>query len=387
MNNAIYVIDPGMMEAGGHHAALIETLVESNLNKVRLSLVAHKNLDSGLAKKAEMAGILIKRHFECNFYQHYEDGLKLKLAGTQSYIRHLAVEYTRILSSIVETVKYEKVVCFYPCLNWEHALALNLALSSIGEDSCSLTHKACCMFKPPESTSSNNILYRMAFQRLNSFETVRLFASDWETREYFLTLDINIVDIHPCYLMPWKTIEIVRKANEDIPHILLYMGDAKVSKGFNQLPALVQDYLIAFGGDVRLTIQYTLAWDYPELAETIKELDKLSGKHEQLTVDKSFWPIKKVVSTFNSIDAAVCGYDIDTYEKKSSGLAWLAAFFKVPVAILGPCWIERELLRLDSPCQSRQFSTDIKHCEKAVEHKINGYFSTIFSDLLSWLLK
>tara|TARA_B100000519_G_scaffold203369_1_gene225980 strand:- start:25578 stop:26741 length:1164 start_codon:yes stop_codon:yes gene_type:complete len=387
MKNAIYVIDPGMMEAGGHHAALIETLVESDLSNVRLSLIAHKNLDCSLAKKAEMAGILIQRHFECNFYQHYEDGLRLKLSGIQSYIRHLAVEYTRILSSIIDTVKNEKVVCFYPCLNWEHALALNLALSNIGDDGCSLTHKVCCMFKPPESCSSNDIHYRIGFQRLGKLEGVELYASDWETREYFLRLEVNIIDIHPCYLMPWMTIDKVRKAVGQRPHILLYMGDAKVNKGFNQLPALVIDYLTEFSGNVRLTIQYTLAWDYPELVESINELDQLSGKYEQLTVDKSFWPMKKVVNTFNSIDAAVCGYDIDTYMNKSSGLAWLAAFFGVPVAISGSCWIERELFRLNSPCQSRQFSTEIKQYEKVGKHNLNEYFSSIFSDFLSWLLK
>lgn len=383
MNNAIYVIDPGMMEAGGHHAALIETLVESNLNKVRLSLVAHKNLDSGLAKKAEMAGILIKRHFECNFYQHYEDGLKLKLAGTQSYIRHLAVEYTRILSSIVETVKYEKVVCFYPCLNWEHALALNLALSSIGEDSCSLTHKACCMFKPPESTSSNNILYRMAFQRLNSFETVRLFASDWETREYFLTLGINIVDIHPCYLMPWATVEKGRKKRGEKPHILLYLGDAKENKGFLRLPSLVKQLLAFYNYRVSLTVQYTLSWEYPALGNAVAQLNQLSNDYKQLQLITQFWSTTDILRCMNETDLVVCSYDTQVYQHKSSGLVWLASYFNVPVILRGECWLSREFVRLGSPCVINPTLT-IQDSPQVTQGD-RFYRESLYADLLTWL--
>lgn len=387
MKNAIHVIDPGMMEAGGHHAALVETLIESELKDVSMSLVVHKSFDGQLAKKAETVGIVINRHFECNFYQHYEDGLELKLVGVQWYIRRLAIEYLSILKATINTADSDKVACFYPCLNWEHAFALNLALSSLAVEDKRITHKACCMFTPSESNSSNDVLYRVAFHQLSKRKGVELYASDWETKEYFSNLNIDIVDIHPCYLMPWNNIEQFRNKSEQRPQILLYMGDAKVNKGFKRLPALVRDYLSKFDGRVKLTIQFTLTWDSPELVRTIEELDRLVGEHEQLTVDKSFWSTKKVVETFNSIDAVVCSYDTDTYKNKSSGLAWLAAFFEVPMAVLGPCWLERELLRLDSPCQTSPFSNELKQIEGHGGSKRNGYFNSMFSDLLSWLLK
>ena len=49
---SVFVIDPGMMEAGGHHAALLETLIETRQNDVNLSVFTHVELDNELYVKS-----------------------------------------------------------------------------------------------------------------------------------------------------------------------------------------------------------------------------------------------------------------------------------------------------------------------------------------------
>ena len=50
---SVFVIDPGMMEAGGHHAALLETLIHSESEDTTVSVLTHKHLDNELETKAK----------------------------------------------------------------------------------------------------------------------------------------------------------------------------------------------------------------------------------------------------------------------------------------------------------------------------------------------
>ncbi|MEC8376451.1 MAG: hypothetical protein VX078_16785, partial [Pseudomonadota bacterium] len=114
----IVVIDPGMMEAGGHHAALLETLFEAEKEDVNLAVFSHKQLDKNLADKAFSGKIELHKHFETNFYQFYDNGLQLKVSGLQQYIRRLATEYREVFKLLADLKPQEETVCFYPCLNW-----------------------------------------------------------------------------------------------------------------------------------------------------------------------------------------------------------------------------------------------------------------------------
>jgi len=54
----IYVIDPGMREEGGHHAALASTLLSyQKLDSVNLTLITHRLLDPGLLSRATKSGV------------------------------------------------------------------------------------------------------------------------------------------------------------------------------------------------------------------------------------------------------------------------------------------------------------------------------------------
>lgn len=385
MKNAIYVIDPGMMEAGGHHAALIETLVDSNLNKVRLSLIAHKNLDSGLAKKAEMAGILVKRHFECNFYQHYDDSLQLKFSGLHFYIRELAWEYIQALKQIAELSGRNKAICFYPCLNWEHASALSLSLSKLEGEINNLVHKICCMFKPNQINNEIRLLYSHAFRQLKKLPAVHLYASDWETKEFYTSIGVVIEGYHPCYLLPWNTISLIPKpSSSEEPHFLLYLGDAKEDKGFKELPILVQRFIKEYHGRVKLSIQYTMAWGSPALIEVEKELRILSNQFSQLNVYPIFWNTSELVSMIKSVTAIICTYDTKVYQTKSSGLAWLSSYLKTPVVIKNECWLSREIKRLGYlSFISKSLVVNSKFTN--IKFKETSYGSSIYRDFTAWL--
>jgi hypothetical protein len=385
MTKALYVIDPGLMEAGGHHAALLDTLIVSEHVGFDICVKSHVMIDDDLKEKATRFGIKVEPHFNSNFYEHYDDSLFLKISGMQFFIRQLAFEYGQVLRELQLVSNSEKITCLYPCLNWEHAAALNLAISLLPKNMPTISHKICCMFKPMAEGSEGSVHYRLAFSQLSRNNGVQLYASDWETREYYADLGIPIVGFHPCYLLPWQSLLPTKSTQPDIPHFLLYMGDAKLNKGFDSLPALVERYLDEYLGNVRLTIQYTLAWENPELKAAINKLELLSKRHHQLELHKHFWPTSELVKVINSVTAIVCTYDADVYQKKSSGLAWLAAFFNKSVILQGESWLSREFERLRHPYIVNPSRKQAYFENADVRLEESDYYKALFSDFFTWL--
>lgn len=381
---SVFVIDPGMMEAGGHHAALLETLVETRKNDIKLSVFAHKALDNDLYAKALGSCISVHRHFTTNFYQHYENSSDLKISGIQQYIRLLAWEYSQALSDLCkQNETNDQIVCFYPCMNWEHASALSLALASMSWSQI-VHHKVCCMFQPLKSSKNMDVYYKSAFRQLRKNSTVKLYASDWETKNYYNSLSLHIDDFHPCYLLPWHKLNTSKSQVAGIPHVLAYFGDAKINKGFCKLPGLVKRLLLAYERNIRITVQFTLAWENPALATSISELRTLANEYEEVTCENKFWSVSELVQKLNNITYIICTYEVDDYQNKSSGLAWLASFFSIPVVIEGECWLTREFDRIgvnylvSSELSDRTPSFIKKETE-------GGYKRALFDNINNWL--
>lgn len=385
---SVFVIDPGMMEAGGHHAALLETLIHSKSDDALVSVLTHKQLDNDLETKAKNSGIQVLRFFSTNFYQHYEDSLDLHLSGTQHYIRLLAWEYACAIKLVAESGPEKDIVCFYPCLNWEHASAISLALTMNGEQ-YNFTHKVCCMFKPLKIDPQSELLYKYAFGKLAKHSNVKLFASDWETREYYEELGINIQGFHPCYLLPWTRLNKQKTISPEIPHFLLHMGDAKKNKGFLRLPEVIVEAIAKFKGKVKLTVQYTLAWDYPELEPVISTLKRLEKEYPaQLQVHTNFWSKDELQSVITTLSGVVCTYDSHSYQNKSSGLAWLCAYYYLPIIFIGQqtFWMHREMDRLGMTYYRSidTFTDNVGEIPMLVS--CNSYYGSLFEDCLTWVV-
>ena len=384
---SVFVIDPGMMEAGGHHAALLETLSHSNSEDTMVSVLTHKQLDNELETTAKNNGIQVHRYFSTNFYQHYEDSLELNLSGMQHYIRLLAWEYACAIKLAAQGLTNHEVICFYPCMNWEHASAISLALT-MSDEKYQCTHKVCCMFKPLKIERQSELLYKYSFGQLAKHSGVELFASDWETREYYEGLGISIRGLHPCYLLPWGSLNKQKKINTNTPHFLVYMGDAKENKGFLRLPEVITEAIGKFSGKVKLTVQYTLAWDYPELTPVINTLKRLEKEYRaQVQVHARFWSKDELQSVMTSLSGVICMYDSLTYQNKSSGLAWLCGYYNLPIIFINQqtFWMHREMARLGITYY-RSINDLIDNMPIVPNsERCKNYYNNLFEDCLTWV--
>lgn len=393
----IWVLDPGMMEAGGHHAALAETLCQAMTSRADLSVkvFAHKLLDKQLLERFESSGISSELSFDSVFYKHFHDGADLGFAGLQQYTRTLALEYKGLLVRAIEQAKLQSMIVFLPCLNWEHASALGFAVKQLEFElnSNRVRIVACAMYTPNSSDqvlSRKSIWYKLAFASLMNYQFLSLYCSEQELcMAYADLLMINKLDVHPCYLIDWASANktIAQKTDSSKKLYLLYLGDAKEDKGFNRLPEVLQNGLETTDSNVEFLIQFTLAWEYPEIMTTVDALKTLAENESRLTLHHGFWSNDDVIRRLQQIDGAICTYDTEAYQHKSSGLVWMLAFFNKPVILSDNCWLSREAERLNVPL-AIDSDLNVKCFDQlnVTAAKNSSYADNLFMPLFNWLL-
>lgn len=392
----LVIIDPGLYEVGGHHAALLNTVAaKEQTTPVDITIYSSLNIAEELRDFAPRQKLKINPWFNSNFYQHFDDNTNFKSAAINTFIRGLALEFKSAIVDVLACGSIDdELIFWYPCVNWEHASALSLALNQLANSEqyrgCACTHKVCSMFMSQQPENKRcNLPYETAFKRLNKCPSVELYASDWELREYLECLNIDVCGIHPCYLLPWANIECAKKesamAESSTKTFLLYMGDAKENKGFTQLPSLVQSLSVSHPNDVKFIVQYTMTWSSPALSIAEQQLAELADQIENLAVHKVFWSVKELVYNLNATDLIFCTYEPSAYQFKSSGLAWLASFFNTPVVLRGESWLARELSRLQHPFEVSPSLTYSTQLLDITISQATEYRSSLFIEPIDWL--
>jgi hypothetical protein len=258
-------------------------------------------------------------------------------------------------------------------------------------------HLVCCaMYSPLNNVGSATraLWFKLGFQTLQQQAFVSLYCSEFETCEaYRAILGSDNIRIHPCYLMDWQSIQPsnLQDAPFKLPNktYLLYMGDAKEDKGFNRLPSLLKQALANTSVDTTFIIQFTLAWDYPEIQHSLDALKALAKNEPRLILHQGFWSNTEVAYVMQHVQGAVCTYDTQAYKHKSSGMLWMLAYFNCPFIIAAPCWLSREAERLDANYKisnNLHFDDVILQSNLAPKQPIT-YAQNLFKPLLTWLLE
>ena len=130
-----------------------------------------------------------------------------------------------------------------------------------------------------------------------------------------------------------------------------------------------------------------MTWSSPELAEAERQLTELAEQVENLELHKTFWSVEELIHVLSSTDLLYCTYEASAYHAKSSGLAWLASFFNVPIVLRGESWLTREFTRLHHPFEvspTLTYSTQL--LDKTVS-RATEYRNSLFLEPIDWLYK
>lgn len=394
---SLAIIDPGLMEAGGHHAGLASMLLD-DLEQGKgepLLFVCHQQVDKRLLARIENLQLPVAPLFSANFYQVCQP--LESLPDYDHLIAPLAQEYAHAFK-ITNEGTADRSVILCPCVSWQHALAMNVGLALFkrnNENNQSCVIAVCAMFNPGLTDNGITIdgsvarFNQLAFSWLDNHSEVTLFASDEELScayQHLLNRPLPL-PIHPCYLMNWQQFSAeLQQVNREENRVILYTGDAKLNKGFLLLPKLVTSNL-RHHPHTTWVIQFTQNWPLPELEQAILELENIAAGTPQVELVKGYWQPTEMMRQFARASAILLPYSSSAYLYKSSGVLWLAAFSKLKILLTEQSWLSREAERLGLNWQLTESSILPLVANDESQDSSDGviYKNKLYRDIWDWL--
>ncbi|WP_188919118.1 hypothetical protein [Shewanella saliphila] len=218
----------------------------------------------------------------------------------------------------------------------------------------------------------------MAFRHLAKHDSIKFFATDYELQIIYKKL-LNIeVDIQPCLLLGDERCNAEEGKNNTASSknhgntncrgkCILYTGDAKLNKGFASLP-LITEHLAKSKPNYDFFIQYSISNESKLLRDIAKELERVTEKNKNVTIENKFIEHNDLMGLFKSSDTIFFNYDSEIYKLQSSGVLWLAAYHGLSVISMTKNWIERESARLNLEYRYSDDVNGIVKCLDASRH-------------------
>lgn len=351
------IIDPGLMRASGHHAALAEVITSGTLGQNwQVDYICHRMVSEDIRAALEEYGCRVQASFDINFYENFNQ--QRGMGDIQPYLRQAAEEYRAALEFVTQAD--DEVICFYPSINWDHAMALSLVLAQWQKEARPVHRQLCCaMFNPGVDHHGHALDMQLelnagiAFKALAACPGVEIQASDGELSRKYARLLQRPVPVHPCYLTDWRKLPTVEEREvEDAGtpiRITLYLGEAKADKGFCRLPSLVRHLLNEVNRELKIYIQYTLVWPDAKVEKVGDELKALASKEPRLILERDFLSDEQFHQRLQASDIMVFTYEKAEYGQKNSGILYFMAWYGIPTLFLVDTWLNREARRLSLP--------------------------------------
>ena len=422
--------DPGLREYGGHHPAMVNAIANTPAainGDIQLNVFCNKNCSDEFINKTKSKQVEINKHFATDFYEYfYKDP---SLVSINTYINQLTKEYLNVfeqcseeLQSAKSSLKIERTIFLYHTLNWEHATALASAIDIYNKHHCiPLNHCVFLMFNPIKYNEKGHLKnrqflnFKLGFSLLAKQKCVQYYASEIELQQNYQFLLFNdnqsnnednrlkkieyndqikkIIPIHPCGLVGQDSGNDNIKKNREI---ILFTGDAKANKGFLTLPSLVKKLTKnIIEKDVKFIIQYTITNDEDVLRQVDISLQSLAKSDERIKLINRFWSHSELHQHFAKAACIVFNYDSSIYKNQSSGMLWLAAYYRLNMIFLTTNWLKREAERLECQytiCSDDDLSQKVRKYVMQNNHYFNEvptskYRELLFQDIGAWLLK
>jgi hypothetical protein len=363
----VVILDPALRELGGHHPATIQALAESETiknGKLNIDVLAHRDCSPQALLSSPVDHVTLIPYFATDFYQHFYQ--QPEIAPLQPYIHQLAREYFSAIMVSLDQHADKSILFWCHTLSWQHAYALAIALELLQKKKRKNINYSVIiglMYQPsPPGTVLNEqqltlnlrqkMKFDLAFRYLARQPSLTLFAADYELQQGYqrlLSKQISqAIAIQPCLLLGSSPPVIQRPKRQQV---MLYVGDAKINKGFLQLADIAQQ-LVKRYPEIQFIAQYSITNDGAALADIDRRLLHLSHQYDNFSVINHFIEHQTLMSLFSNSCAIIFNYDSKTYQHQSSGVLWLAAYYQLTVFCLTETWVMREAARLGLSCQA-----------------------------------
>lgn len=380
------VLDPALGKTGAHNRGFAQLLAKQGFEPGSVGIWCNTSIADDLQTELASHDVAVAPMFTVDFYQ-----LTTKTGGIAdhwSWIHGLAKEYRRALDDVLSHWSDGEVRVLYHTLSWEHAAALAQAIGTLGSRGRRLRHLVLLMYWPGVDAGGTLLdtrkymNFRLAFRSLSALDGVSLYAgcSEYAAAYAHLLEWSHPLPVHPCFLGDWR--ERPSAWERWRQQELLYLGEIKQDKGFLALPEKLSALLSALNRnpDHRYLIQFVNVRNEAARA-VLDSLQTIASQHPEVELHHGFWPDEKLHAVLSESSVLHLDYDRDLYAHKTSGLLWMAAWYRLAVALPRDTWLAREAARLGVPV------IDPASGEARVDHAAydRDYFTTIFTPFWDWL--
>lgn len=405
----LVIVDPAFGISRGHHECFFQKIVNSSFTKnYQLHYAVDKAISEEGIKQLETHNIMCNKVFDVNFYESYNSSI-FQYDEISFKIRLLAKQFISLFYLYKNDA--DNIVFLYHTLYWDHALALSLAMqvyeNKESYKASSPKHLLFFMFHPGigqggETNNKTELFYfKMALRGLTKIKSACLFTSNAEYLVAYNRLTGKSEVNHPSrfYLHPNPFAEY-SKFNEiylerivktrKLSQILLYMGEAKVEKGFMRLPERAEQFLQICSKNEKVVVQFTVNPPISiSLKSVIDQLVLLAQKDTRLILHNYFWTEKELQQQLNNTSLFVLDYNVTQYKNKTSGALWLAGAWHIPILGCKDCWLAREAKRLGIIYKEISQLTDRSALMKIMNNKLTvptEYAKEISQPFDQWLM-
>ena len=379
----IFVLDPGLKNATGHHMALLEYFEKHLDQNNTVHYFCAQEFDArNLTASNCFSNVSVYPTFKCKFYTNYNK--LIKYTDANDYVLSLSQEYFETLFGL--EISSNIINVLLPTLLWDHALAFDQALRryKLSSPDIQINIVALLMFNPTGSETIEDktmeLNSTMAFKALSRHPEVQFYAGDQEAMEEYRRIlgNDDSVNLHPCFLVSQtgKEIELPEK------YVIGYLGDAKKEKGFIMLPEVIDRFLSSQCKHT-LLIHYTLESQCQELLSVEENIQLKAASHCNIEVVKGYLPDTELQSYLANSVQIILNYDENVYSKKTSGIVWLAARHGILITCSRKTWMWREYSRLAGTKQI-SLSHD-QHVAERSNSMNSDYYKQIFAPFVPWL--
>ncbi|WP_428243088.1 hypothetical protein [Gynuella sp.] len=391
----LVIMDPALGICEGHHAGFIEALgqtLPSLPEQKSVIIVCHHDINEQTATKLTQQGFRVAPHFKVDFYHNLNKPYSSSTEKS-TFVRELAKQYISIIQN-----RNSQSLYLYHTMNWDHCQAINLALTYLVERKCSSLghHVLLLMFHCGINHLGHTthplikMQFKAALKRLAKLKSVSLQTSNAEYLNSYnqLLAPAKDLKLHPNIFAGandnGKTPKKADRSTDTSP-IILYMGDIKAEKGFLNLPNRLKQLLPKV--DTSIIIQYSGKLPAaPVFKQCQQELQNMAAQHPKIELIPHFWNQQELHKALAHASLLVMDYDPTVYAEKTSGTLWLSASYRLPIALNGHSWLNREADRLGL-CWT---TIDDIHKVKSQRHKTaqipeNSYKQELETPFWTWL--
>ena len=387
-------IDLGLTSPSGHHYSIACNLKEYFRNKKTELFYVRGGRSEDRTSQHRQQSFLddMPMANTDDFYYVRTSSRELNKEETVEFIFGYSRAFEDALSLVAQQRNEGGCVVLYPCLGIEHVYALLLALERIPE-ALEINHHLIVQYPiaPDEQELQWDAEVASAVKSipLLRHNSVKVYATDHE-QAMSLNRDIGL---HRASIAPVLFIdtETENRGQSKIfggdSYYILYLGDARIEKGFFKLAKLIED----LKPDYNYVIQYTNTTS--ETAQWEAEADLLfaTKNYPNVEVIRGFLDEPELHHLVENSAGFICTYDPVENFIKPSGIAYLFAIYNKPILTTGDCWITREVKRLGGSALIDQ-DLNSNNCPIPISEPRtnNGYYKALFeskSDFLDSLFK